>query len=95
MTAQEVDPGFVAKLRAVRESDNAMWHVAVLEPEDHKTCVIAARTSWSTGTRMKERHVTHDGEYKVKGRKAARRLRGRGCWWPRLIFAMQLTSERR
>ena len=69
VTAQEVDPAFVNKMKTVRESGQLMWHVLALDSEDHKTCIIAARRSFATEVRALEKHVTNDGEYKVKGGK--------------------------
>jgi hypothetical protein len=69
VTAQEVDPNFVNRMQSVTESGQLTWHVVALDPEDHKTCIIAARRSWATEVRVLERHVTNDGEYKVKGGK--------------------------
>jgi hypothetical protein len=70
VTAQEVDPAFVNKMMTVRErSGQLKWHVLALDHGDHKTCIIAARRSFAKDVRMLERHVTNDGEYKVKGGK--------------------------
>jgi hypothetical protein len=94
VTAQEVDPACVHKMQTVRESDQLMWHVLALDSEDHKTCIIASRRSFATDVRMLEKHVTHDGEYKVKSGKNST-WRGRGCWSLRSSAANQSTAGSR
>lgn len=72
VTAQEVDPDFARSMRTAKEegSNQLMWHLAVLEEDEHKTCMIAARRSWAESVLVLERHVTNDGEYGTRGRGA-------------------------
>ena len=76
VTAQEVDPAFVNKMMTVRErSGQLKWHVLALDHGDNKTVIIAARRSFASAVQMCERHVTNDGEYKVKGGKNSNKRR--------------------
>ena len=96
VTGHEVDPAFVNRMQTVKERDQLTWHVVALEPGDHKTCIIAARRSWATEVRVLERHVTNDGEYKVRCRNIKKKAAARSRMLAlRSSSANQSTAESR